>query len=81
VKRRLVETGAGAILESVAAHYADNEAVLPTVMAVREELFVRSCVFVRMLDHLSYAHSHVVDWPVIELFFSQSCDRRWGKGK
>jgi hypothetical protein len=40
VKRRLIEAGAGAILESVAAHYADNEAVLPTVTAARAELGV-----------------------------------------
>jgi hypothetical protein len=40
VKRRLIEAGAVAILESVAAHYADNEAVLPAVTAARAELGV-----------------------------------------
>jgi hypothetical protein len=40
VKRRLIEAGAGSILDSLVAHYADNEAVLPVVTAARAELGV-----------------------------------------
>ena len=40
MKRRLIEAGAGAILESVAAHYTDNEAVLLSVTAASAELGV-----------------------------------------